>query len=530
MQRLARTFVFVATALLLSAMPAGAQITAEQANSQGDLNFGTLRLSLAEAVSLGLQYNLDVEVERHAPLVAFEDSQIAWGAYDPAFGGEAGYGYQRQINTFVFNAGLNKTQLQDGSAGVRGTIPYLNMDLGLEYVAGSQDSSNSFQLLSPEYNAGLRLNARIPLLRDLIYSQEWTEVKSSALRYSAANENFRTNVMDIVQDIEDSYWNLVASNDQVRVASKSLDTATALLEQTRTEYEVGVKSKVEVYESEAGMAEREFELIRAENVAENSQDLLINTVLGTKLTAGSLLQIEPTDSPDDVIEYQINPEEAAKVAFSRRPELAEARKAVEDRELQLKFAKNQRLPRFDVVGAIGTGGVDGVSRVDGSTLVDGSFGGAHQNFFKSQGEADMSVRALITIPLGNIRGRHTVSRSQLELRRTNTQLLRLEQSIILEIRSAARNLESAQRGIVASERRRIAAAEQLRAEEIRLEHGESTPFDVLLRERDLVEAESQKIAALELYRNSLTALHRSQGTILDVRSIHISDVEPLRQP
>ena len=29
--------------------------------------------------------NLDVEVERHAPLIAYEDSRVAWGAYDPEF-------------------------------------------------------------------------------------------------------------------------------------------------------------------------------------------------------------------------------------------------------------------------------------------------------------------------------------------------------------------------------------------------------------------------------------------------------------
>ena len=93
---------------------------------------------------------------------------------------------------------------------------------------------------------------------------------------------------------------------------------------------------------------------------------------------------------------------------------------------------------------------------------------------------------------------------------------------------AARNLEAALRGIAASERRRVAAEEQLRAEKIRLEHGESTPFDVLQRERDLVDAESQKIGALQLYRNSVTALHRAQGTILDVRSISVSQAEILR--
>ena len=81
---------------------------------------------------------------------------------------------------------------------------------------------------------------------------------------------------------------------------------------------------------------------------------------------------------------------------------------------------------------------------------------------------------------------------------------------------------------MASERRRVAAQEQLRAENIRLEHGESTPFDVLLRESDLVNAESQKIDALQLYRTSLTALHRAQGTILEVRAISVAEAEPLR--
>ena len=71
-------------------------------------------------------------------------------------------------------------------------------------------------------------------------------------------------------------------------------------------------------------------------------------------------------------------------------------------------------------------------------------------------------------------------------------------------------------------------AEQLRAEEIRLEYGESTPFEVLLKERDLVSAESQWITAVQTYRNAHTALDRQQGTILENNGIHIEDVAPLR--
>jgi outer membrane protein TolC len=105
---------------------------------------------------------------------------------------------------------------------------------------------------------------------------------------------------------------------------------------------------------------------------------------------------------------------------------------------------------------------------------------------------------------------------------------RVEQGIVLEVRLAARQLTAAQEGIEASRRRVDAAAEQLRAEKIRLEYGESTPFDVLLRERDLVAAETEKIFAFRVYRTSVTDLDRGQGTILQSRNIAIDQVGRLR--
>ena len=97
-----------------------------------------------------------------------------------------------------------------------------------------------------------------------------------------------------------------------------------------------------------------------------------------------------------------------------------------------------------------------------------------------------------------------------------------------DVRDAVRNLASALQGIEAAERAVAASREQLRAEQIRLEHGESTPFDVLLREEDLVTAESQRITALRIYHGSVTALDRAQGTLLEDRGIVLEDALPLR--
>ena len=115
-----------------------------------------------------------------------------------------------------------------------------------------------------------------------------------------------------------------------------------------------------------------------------------------------------------------------------------------------------------------------------------------------------------------------------ELRRAGSRMKRLQQTIIVEVRRAARNLEASQEAIESSRDAERAAQEQLRAERIRLEYGESTPFDVLQREEDLVDRENELIDAFRAYRNSVTSLDRAQGTILRNRNIRIDEVGVLR--
>ena len=151
------------------------------------------------------------------------------------------------------------------------------------------------------------------------------------------------------------------------------------------------------------------------------------------------------------------------------------------------------------------------------------------NHFLNGDAAEQFVAgAIFSIPIPNTSARHRVSQAELELRRANSQKRRLEQSIILEVRTAIRNLTDSQKGIEAARRATVAAEEQLRAERIRLEYGESTPFDVLLRESDLVRAQSEEINAFQVYRTSATGLDRAQGTILRNSNVSIDAVRALR--
>ncbi|MDH3520163.1 MAG: TolC family protein [Myxococcales bacterium] len=507
----------------------------------GPLLHGKLALSLADAISMGLENNLDVQVQRYAPLIAGFDEKIAWGSFDPQLFAELAYVSTKSPTSSGFeDESVIVSRETAGFGGFRGMFPLLGTEYAAEFDGGRYLTDSTWESLSPKLRSSWSLRLTQPLLKDLIWNDPWTQVKTTRVLHEASLEEFRRAVMDTVRDIESAYWTLIAQEERYRVARKSVETARALLDQTRTQHEVGVVSKVEVTEAEAGLARREFDRIVAENQYRNQLDVLIDLVLGPHLRAASTLEIEPTDRPDDYVQYEVDLESAVALAFDNRPELAAARDEVERQTIQLKFASNQRLPELDSVLSFGRMGLAGSQRngydpcntfnpppgcpgpVDVS---QGDFGNTFDDY-KDAPAFTAGMRFGIPIPNTAARKRH--SRTQMELRRAESQLRRQEQRVILEVREAARNLEASQEGIESASRALTSAEEQLRAERIRLEYGESTPFDVLQREEQLVQAETGLIDAYRAYRVSASQLDRFQGTILRNRNIKIDQVSALR--
>jgi outer membrane protein len=540
------------TSIVLLAFSASAQdgasedavaaANAAEMETAPDSSDDALQLSLREAVDLAIENNLGVEIERHAPLIASEDLEIAWGAYDPTLTSSLEYSSRRSAaGANSFDPNQAEVKSTTGTASLGGLVPYLGARLTLDYTT-SKISNVPTERFSPKYESGLALTANIPLLKNLVWNDPWTQVEIAGVVHASAQEQFRTVLMDTVQQTIGAYWTLVAEAEQLRVARKSFQTGVALREQTQTQYEVGVKSKVEVIQAEAGVAARELDVIRAEASFQNSQDRLIDLVYGVRLTPDVVLNVIATDKPADFDEHQMDPTHAAELAMENRPELASLENEIERYETLVRFRKNQRLPELDLNLTYGTSGIEGKGNENNLFIPDplpgqpravpegtgGTYAETHDNWFAKRGAREYSVGGSFSIPLGNYGPRHSVSKARFELRRAKTQLIQLHQRIILEVRRDIRLLDAARKGIYASERQRVAAEEQLRAERIRLEHGESTPFDVLQKESDLVEAEVAKIEALQLYRTSASALDRSQGTILRTHNIVVGSVGGLR--
>ncbi len=500
-----------------------------------------IELSLEAAIRRGVENNLDVEIVRYDPLVAELDYRAALGAYDPLLGGNFSLGNRRLPVAGVFQSDAEGER--SGDAGISGLLPLLGWSYELSYRGRRVASTSPIQSLNPEYTASLEASLNAPLLRGFLLGPARTEVRSTRIGRALAREGFRRQLMDTIAGIESGYWNLAARRKDFEVNRKSLETARVLRDQAEVQYEVGMVSRVEVIEARAGVADREYRLIQAENEFLAAQDQLIDQVLGTQLQADTRLTLHPTDSPEDWQPLEVDEQIAADKAFALRPELAEARRRREQLELQVRFAFNQRLPQLDLVARYGTHGLAGIANPQRFACLDldpgedcppldppplPGFSDTDADFFEGRNNRSWSGGAVFSIPLGNRTERARHRRAKVQLQQARTRTRRIEQSIILEVRDAVRNLRSATRGIEAAERRVAAASEQLRAEQIRLEHGESTPFAVLQREEDLVEAESQKTRALQVYHNSVASLNRAQGTILRDHNIVVDEALPLR--
>jgi outer membrane protein TolC len=483
-------------------------------------------ISLEEAVELALQHNLDLQVARVDPALSEQQVREASGSFDPLL--FAGSDFQRRetpfASSFQSTFGTQGQAIDErvwtNRAGVSGIVPW-----GIEYSSAynhlQTETTSGVTALFPEYRGVWQNELTVPLLKNLFHNDAYLAVQSSRIGYDISAEEFRQQLTDIVVRVEATYWELAAARAALRVAEKSVEAASNLLEQTRVRHQVGVVSKVEVTEAEAGLADRDFQHIQARNRAERAEDELLQQILAPGQDAYQTTSIQ-TQEPT-FIEYQVDEAIALKRALAQRPEIEAAHRRLDDADLRLDHAWNQKLPELDLKASYTLNGLSGDQRpnivppLPPLGFEEGSEWAGHDFF----GWYGWGVGATFSIPIGNETAQSRYVQRKIEHRRVSTDLHRTEQQIIFEVRNAVRAVQDSMDGVRAAERRKASEAERLRAEQERLRLGDSTPQEVLEIEEDFAEAERQEINALQVYRTSITALERAQATLLDSRAISV---------
>lgn len=459
----------------------------------------TRALTLRECIARALEHNLDVQLERLNPRLESWNIVREQGAFDPAWTSRATYrdatealGPERQV---ALGVGSLDSQELRFVTGLDGRLP-----TGLQYNLTAFDNRDSGTLSSNFTFTGTAvLTLTQPLLRNGWLGANTARIRIAREGRSMARAALAQQVIATISAVQNAYYELVFAHEDHRAKQEDLDRARALLAENRQRVAIGVLSRLDVTQAEAGVAQREETvLIAAQSIKqqENALKRFISQDL-QEFHGQTLVPIGPP--PVELIELDV----ARRIAtgLEHRADFRQAQHAVERQGILLRYQRNQLWPQIDLEGSYGYNGVGG------------SFG-AWADDVGSGDSPEWSVGVVVTVPLGNRQARADYHTARLEQERLLLELKRLEQTIVVEVDNAVGQVATNLKRLDATAAARRLAEESLRAEEERLRAGTSTSFLVLQAQAQLAEARAAEIRARADYNQSLVELARVEGTTL----------------
>ena len=318
---------------------------------------------------------------------------------------------------------------------------------------------------------------------------------------------FRRQVESFVAEAQRLYWEFVFATESLKVKEMSLQQANQLLEVNQRRRDVGMATLSDILQARAAVAAREAQMIVAQDhVNDRSDELKRITNIMTSEDAWSI-QITPTDEPSTEFD-DVDLSESLKTALKNRAEYIENKIGLENKNIQFRLAKNQRLPALDIEGTVA------LRRV----------GEAFSDTLSSEVRSirNWQVGMFVTYPIGDPAGRSFLRRAQLEKAQAIASFKDQELQIIIEVREAVRQLETSQKEIVATQSAVDLEERKLAAEEKRYQVGLSTSFNLLRFQMDLSEARSRHLRAIIGYNQAFVSYTKVVGTTLQENNIQLT--------
>lgn len=473
-------------------------------------------MSLADAVLKALQNNLDIHIGRQTKESRLADIIIEQAKFDPTVSLNGQYNRQvAPLNRPLL--GFTGANLQDitkfdqntstVTADITQNLPTgANYDLNYSPQRSSVSGPNTF-LFNPAWTGGLALTVTQPLLKNFGTDINRTFITIAQNNATVEQHVFLDRVLTVIASVEQTFWEMVFANENLKVAQAALKAAEELLASNRAKAKAGVMSIVDVLQAEAAVASRVEQILVAEKSIRDQEDQLRRLLNPVEEELRQDLRLIPTDPPITSLE-PISLQETIDIAMERRPEILQAGKNVETSDLNVKFAKNQLLPTLSVQGTMGLSGLGS----DYGDAAKRNFGGDFYNY---------GAGLVLSYPIGNRSAYSTYNKRQLESRNAQSSLQSVRQQVIVGVREAVRRVHTDFKRIETTRSARIMAEKQLQAEQERLKVGLSTTRFVLDFQRDLATAQGNELRATVDYNKSLSNLARNKATTLDRYNLHL---------
>lgn len=481
----------------------------------------TRRLTMEEAVKLGLENNLGIQISRFDPLV--EDLTVlqARAQWSPTL-----------TNTFQSTStdSPNNSFLAGGQGLKTADDRFINtfgvqqtLKRGTQYSIGWDGSrlttNNAFTTFSPQLRSTLSFSVAQPLMRGLSIDAIRQQVEQALTNREIADVQVRQTVASTLRTVRNAYWDLAYATASLRVQRESLELAQESLRNTRARVEIGTTPPIDIVEAESEVAQREEAVIVAEAQIQTAEDALRALILDSSSPDFWTVHLEAADVP--VFQpAPIDVDGAVRNALEKRTDLQQSSKSLELNALDIRYLRNQTLPEvtanFDY-GLSGLGGTQlqrgvgpfgpGTGAVVGQT--QRGFNTVLGDLFRNSFPA-WTASLNVSYPMGTSTAEASLARARLQNSQQLAQIKNQRLQVTTQVREVARQVQTNQKRVESTRASRSLAERRLDAEQRKLAAGTSTSFVVFQTQRDLAVARNNELRAILDYAQSVVDLETVQ--------------------
>ncbi len=473
-------------------------------------------LTLQDAIETSLKNNLQVQISEQTLEVARANVLFNEGTFDWTLGSGLTISHSKfswdghTPDAYGnFPVGTTITDTKNLTVGLIKPVEWggtfqLNYNPTYRYFNDQYVGLPAFNTPNP-YTGTFSASYTQSLLRN--FGRDTTASNLIVARYGskAADFAFQLAVINLVANTDSAYWDVVFAKLNLENKRVALALAQQQLKEDKLRVNVGTLAPLGLLQDEAAVAQSEQDIITADAQLLNAKDALIRTLYPTPDRPDTLETVDlPSLKPMEMDEAA-----AAKLALANRVELKSAQFDLSSKQILEKAANNRTLPQLDLsVAYNGTASNYATLSPVNTDLTQG----------KNPG---YSVGLQFSLPILNsaARGNQAVARAN---RRTSELSLHdLELGIVLQVRTAFRNLDASSKGVVAAQKTRVFREQNLDAEKKKLDNGMSTSFLVLTALNDLNTSKGNELQAQITYAKAVTALDQALGHLLQARHLEV---------
>lgn len=452
-------------------------------------------LTLPHAIQLALVNNRTLEkagLDREAQLF---DLRVAEDEFLPNLDVTSGVGY----NPVTTNGQETLTRTGAVTAAVSQRVP-TGARFGLTWNNVATDTA------APKiYDSSLYLQLDQPLLRGGGLAAGLTNLRVARLSEATSLLEYRRVVMGVVTGVVFSYRSLLQAQRQVEVSRSAVARAREQLRINRALVSAGILPPVEIVQTEADIANQEFNLLTAQSQRDAAHFALVRILDVDRSTL-----YRPVDEIN-VPEFALDFETARRLAYENRPEYQQALQGKKVTELGEAFARNNRLWALNLSSSYRLAGNDHTF----PNALDRSFSRLNENW---------NVGLTLQMPFGDLSREQGHVRARIRDRKAALDVAEVTENIEIEVRESLRTVELAQRRARVAAVARELAERKLEIEKGKLQVGRTTNFAIITFQNDLVTSRLNEIGARIAYLNALTSLEQTLGTTLNVWGIRIQEL------